>query len=348
MRAFLVLACIAAVSRADDPVQAAAAMIERYRKTGDGAFLAKGDALVAGIETPPARRVKLLLATFRHEFPAVEAGARELVAANPRDLTAWALLGDARMELGRYDEAGEAYRRLVGRRINAEGASRIAWHRFVTGKPEEALRWMQLAVQAGAESDSAQAWLWTELAEMQWKLDQPGDARHAAEQAVRLAPESHRAHAVLARILWPSDARRAQAEMERALAIVPLAEYAAELALRETDPEAAERRWKYAEGLEKIARAQGEKANRVLAVLYADARRNLDRALELAEAEYEVRNDVYSHDARAWVLHRLGRHAEAKTWMDQALALGTPEPSFRRHAAAIAKALEAPEFSAAR
>jgi tetratricopeptide (TPR) repeat protein len=323
-----------------DPLQAALSMTERYRQTGDGSYLAKAEKLVGSQDTPAARRVRLLLASFRHEFPAVERDARALLEENPRDSTAAALLGDALMELGRYGEAGEVYRRLLGRRIHSDAASRIAWHRFVTGKPEEALRWMTLAVEAGGASDHAQAWLLTELAEMQWKLDRPTEARGSAEKALELAPGSHRAHAVLARIVWPSDPALGRKEMERALAIVPLPEYAAELALREPDRADAEKRWKYAEGLEKITRAQGEKANRGLAILYADAGRNLDRALELAEAEYEVRNDVYSHDARAWVLHKLGRHAEAKTWIDRALALGTPEPMFRRHAAEIAKALE--------
>lgn len=336
----LLLALVsAAVLSAQDPERTASEMIERYRQTGDGAYLGKSEALVASLDTPAARRVRLLLATFRHEFPAVERGARELLDENPRDVTAWALLGDALMELGRYDEAGEAYRRSLGRRIHPDAASRIAWHRFVTGDAPEAVRWMKLAVEAGSVNDHTQAWLLVELAEMQWKLDRPAEARESVEQALKLAPGSHRAHAVYARILRPSDAARARAEMERALAIVPLAEYAAELALWETSPAAAAKRWQYAEGLEKIARAQGERANRVLAVLYSDAGRNLERALELVEAEYEVRNDVFSHDARAWVLHKLGRHEEAKVWMDKALALGTPEPAFRRHAAEIAKAL---------
>lgn len=339
----LLVGVAAAACWAQNPLEAAAGMVERYRQTGDGAYLARSESLVASLDTPAARRFKLLLATFRHEFPAVERGARALVDANPRDLAAWALLGDALMELGRYDEAGEAYRRSLGRRMAADVASRIAWHRFVTGKGAEALRWMKLAVAAGGANDPAQAWLLTELAEMQWKLDQPAAARESAERALQLAPSSHRARAVYARILRDAEPARAQAELERALAIVPLAEYAAELALWETSPAAAEKWWTYAEGLERIARAQGETANRVLAALYADAGRNLHRALELVEAEYAVRNDVHSHDARAWVLHRLGRHEEAWEWMKKALALGTPEPAFWRHAAEITRAWKANE-----
>jgi tetratricopeptide (TPR) repeat protein len=341
MRTVLLFVGIAAaVCWGQDPLQAAAEMIERYRQTGDGAYLAKSEALIGSLDTPAARRVKLLLATFRHEFPHVERGARALIAENPRDFAAWGMLGDALMELGRYAEAGEAYQRLLNLRANSESYSRVAWHRFLTGKSEEALGWMALATQAGSATKEGQAWLLTEFAEMLWKLGRAGDAGAAISEALKLAPGSHRAHAVHARMLWDSNPAKARAEMERALAIVPLPEYAAELALHDP-PAAAERRWKYVEGLEKITRSQGEKSNRILAILYADAGRNLDRALELVEAEYEVRNDVYSHDARAWVLHKLGRHAEANTWMEKALALGTAEPSFARHAAAINEALAA-------
>jgi tetratricopeptide (TPR) repeat protein len=340
MRAIVLFAIVTAAAGAGDPVTAAAGMIERYRQTGDGAYLAKSESLVDSLDTPAARRVKLLLATFRHEFPQVERGAQEMIAANPRDITVWGLLGDALMELGKYPEAGAAYERMASLRANSESYSRIAWHRFVTGQGQEALGWMTLAVQAGSASDEGQAWLLTELAEMLWKLDRGGEAKAAIGEALKLAPGSHRAHAVHARILWSLQDPKGRAEMERALAIMPLPEYAAELALREASPAAAEKRWKYVEGLEKITRTQGERANRALAILYADAGRNLERALELAEAEYEVRNDVYSHDARAWVLYKLGRHAEAGEWMDRAVALGTPEPVFIRHAAAIAKTKE--------
>ena len=63
--------------------------------------------------------------------------------------------------------------------------------------------------------------------------------------------------------------------------------------------------------LEQLGRAQGEKANRALALAFADAKVNLSRARELAEGELKVRNDVYSWDALAWVLYQQGHVAEA-------------------------------------
>ena len=91
---------------------------------------------------------------------------------------------------------------------------------------------------------------------------------------------------------------------------------------------------------EQLMSANGEKANRTLAVIYADENRNLPRALELAKAEFAVRNDVYSYDALSWVLYKLGSLEEAAEASAKALSKNTPEPAFQLHSRAIAEALK--------
>ena len=66
----------------------------------------------------------------------------------------------------------------------------------------------------------------------------------------------------------------------------------------------------------------------------------LDRALELAKGELEFRKDIYSYDALAWALYKNHQYAEAQQYMEKALKLKTPEPTFRIHAEAISKALQ--------
>jgi tetratricopeptide (TPR) repeat protein len=63
------------------------------------------------------------------------------------------------------------------------------------------------------------------------------------------------------------------------------------------------------------------------------------RALELAQAEIQVRGDVYTYDALAWALYRNGKLAEAAESSRKALQFGTPEPAFYYHAGMIATAL---------
>ena len=88
-----------------------------------------------------------------------------------------------------------------------------------------------------------------------------------------------------------------------------------------------------------MARLASEKTNRNLALIYADEGRNLDRALDLVQEELKVRNDIYTHDALAWVLFQRKDYVHAEESARVALQLGTPEPAFYYHAGRIAAAL---------
>ncbi len=333
-------------------LELASAFLQKYRETADGGYLDRAAQLLDAEKTAPhhpgiARR-RLELAMIRHEFPQVAQQAEAWLADHPGDFAVWALYGDALLELGRYAEAGSAFERLIGLRANQESYNRIAYQRFLTGRGAEALGWMRLAVEAGAATPEHQAWCLTEYADLLDKLGQPEEARRQVSRAVTLFPNAHRAHALLAR-LDSAQPKAAMGHWNRALGIVPLPEYAAGLALaheRAGDAKAAAAAWRTAETVEQLARARGEAANRQLALAYADAGRSLERALALVEAERAVRDDVYTHDARAWVLFRLGRVDEARAAMEKALAWNTPDPLLATHARAIRGAAPAAVTSA--
>src|SRR5262249_34290992 len=132
------------------------------------------------------------------------------------------------------------------------------------------------------------------------------------------------------------------ASFKRAQSAVPMPEYAAALAdlfARSGRRAESERQLQLIDVIDKMARANREKTNRNLALVFADANRNLARALELAQAELEVRGDVYTYDALAWALYRNGQFADAGEASRKALQCGTREPAFYYHAGMIAIAL---------
>jgi tetratricopeptide (TPR) repeat protein len=132
------------------------------------------------------------------------------------------------------------------------------------------------------------------------------------------------------------------ASLKRAQSAVPMPEYASALAdlYERTGKKAdAERQLQLIDVIDKMARANNEKTNRNLALVFADQDRNLTRALELAQAELQVRGDVYTYDALAWALYRNGKLAEAGDASRKAVQFGTPEPAFHFHAGMIANAL---------
>ena len=92
------------------------------------------------------------------------------------------------------------------------------------------------------------------------------------------------------------------------------------------------------DAIDRLGRAGGEKGNRTLAIIFADQGRKVDRALELAQGELEVRGDIYTYDALAWALYKNKKVPEAEKASDEALKFKTAEPSFYYHAACIAAA----------
>jgi tetratricopeptide (TPR) repeat protein len=91
--------------------------------------------------------------------------------------------------------------------------------------------------------------------------------------------------------------------------------------------------------IDDLGQATKEKANRNLAIIYADHDWKLDRALELAKAELDVRGDIYTYDALAWALYKNRDFSAAAGAMKNAMQFQTPEPAFYYHAGMIANAL---------
>jgi tetratricopeptide (TPR) repeat protein len=74
-------------------------------------------------------------------------------------------------------------------------------------------------------------------------------------------------------------------------------------------------------------------------LIFANLDHQLPRALELAQGELDIRQDVFSYDALAWALLKNGQLEAAQEAIAKALKMGTPEASFHYHAGMIAAAL---------
>jgi tetratricopeptide (TPR) repeat protein len=129
---------------------------------------------------------------------------------------------------------------------------------------------------------------------------------------------------------------------KRAQQIAPMPEYAAALddlySLSGNRTEAA-KQLATIDAIDKMGQASKEKGNRALALIYSDKNHRLERALELAQGELAIRQDVFTWDALAWALHKNGKHEEAARAIEKALAMNTPEAQFHYHAGMIFAAL---------
>jgi tetratricopeptide (TPR) repeat protein len=326
----------------------ASAYLQKLRETGDGSYLQRASKLVERMELEDggsslALRLQNEIDLQRHDFRAVAERARSMTKYAPSDPGNWGNLGDASMELGEYDTAGDAYTRMFTLRPSLASYNRLGFYRFVSGDAAGAIASMRQAVEAGGAVPENTAWCWAELGDMYFKLGQVGEAEAAYRAAVDLFPTLHRAYAGLGKV----EAARGQVEAairdyEQAQRIVPLVEYAGALETLYRGRglvKKADGQLQTIDAIDALGRASRETTNRNLAVILADRGRRLDRALELMEAEIPVRGDVYTWDAMSWVLFKVGRVREARAASLKAVRMGTPEPDFYRHAAAIAEAV---------
>jgi tetratricopeptide (TPR) repeat protein len=323
----------------------AAAFIQKLRETADFAYLNRASALadrMIGVDPKnyDALRLKAEIETHRHNFPAAAEIARKLLGRNPSDAGAYGMLGDSLMELGEYDEAGAAYQQMLSLGANLASYNRIAYHRFVTGRSDEALSWMMTAVRAGSRTPENLAWCLVEFGDMLAKTGHVKDARTAYKQALDALPGYHRALAAEGRLAAANgDFDNALADLKKAQTVIPLPEYANALESIYTrlgrGAEAAQQRG-LLDVIDRLGQANGEKGNRALAIAYADEGRDLKRAVALASAEMGARRDVYAYDALSWALFRAGNQIEAKAASAKALEQRTTEPLLLYHAGVIA------------
>ncbi|HTU44698.1 MAG TPA: tetratricopeptide repeat protein [Bryobacteraceae bacterium] len=323
------------------------AYLQKLRESADRTYLDRASKLVdrmleADGGNFTALRFENEIDLQRHEFTAVAERAGDMAKYSPSDPGNWGNLGDALMELGEYDRAGQAYARMFALRPNLGSYNRLAYFRFVTGDAARAIELMRDAVEAGDPLPENTAWCAAELGDMYFKTGRLAEAAESYQSALALFPALHRASAGLGKV----EAARGHLEAairnyERAQSIVPLVEYAG--ALEDLYSAAgmttkAQQQRDLIETIEKLGRANGEKTNRNLALVLADHGRDLDVAVQLMETEIPTRGDVYTWDALSWTLYKSGRIAEAKAASAKALKLGTPEPVFYSHAKQIASA----------
>jgi len=328
--------------------QLAGAYIQKTRETTDFSYLDRASKIVDNVvaadsDDYQALRLHSEIELERHEFSRVADDSRRLTQFSPGDPWNWGTLGDALIELGQYDDAAEAYQKMVSLRPDLASYNRAAWFRFLAGDMPGAIDIMQRAIVSGSPSAENTAWCMVELGHLLMKSGRSAEAQKVYAAALKTFPGYHPAYAGLGRAqAAQGDTKSAISSFEHAQASTPLPDYAAalyDLYRASGDEKNAEKERDLLDLYDHLSLANGEKANRNLAMAYADHDWHVDRALELAQAELAIRKDIYTYDAVAWALHKNHRDEEAQSAMTQALRLATPEPMFYYHAREIALAL---------
>ncbi|MGE0682849.1 MAG: tetratricopeptide repeat protein [Candidatus Binatia bacterium] len=331
--------------------QLAAAYMQKARETSDVTYYELAErALKKSLELVPASAAAAAATAYlaavslaQHQFATARTLAQKALHFDNTAVSAYAILGDASLELGEYEAAAEAYGTLCARRQDFSCHSRLAAMRFLHGDLSGAIEQMSKAVEQarsrGVHKEHL-AWAHVQFGDLLLISGKPAQAQRAYKDALEVYPRYYRALAGQAKA---SAAQQhyadAIASYRKAIAVVPLPEYVAalgDLYRVSNQPEDAKKQDELVAHLALLSERNQVLYNRELARFYADHDLHLDKALDLAEKELEVRRDVYTYDVLAWALYKNGRTPEAQEAITRALHLGTQDSMLFFHAGMIA------------
>jgi tetratricopeptide (TPR) repeat protein len=282
-----------------------------------------------------------------HNFGSARDHAKELTEYEPQRSFGFQLLGDARLELGDYDGATEAYKKMASLESGTVGTeTRLAHLALLRGDPSDARRRYLIALnQARSESmPSAETVAWCH-----WQLGEVGMATGDYQNAERhyrdaLAAFSDYSHAVTSLARYQAAQGNVKAAIETFEKLVskyhdPIDEAALgdlyKLAGRNDD---AQRQYSEVERLSQQSSLYSALYNRHLVLFWADHDAKPTEAYGRARKEYESRRDIYGADAVAWSALKAGKLDEAQVEIRAALRLGTEDARLFYHAGMIARA----------
>jgi len=312
----------------------------RWRETADPSYLPRSEAALRraerlGIEDSGAALGLGSLALIRHQFrDALRYGhrAERLLPGSSRP---YGVIGDALVELGRYDEAFAAFERMISLRPSLASYSRVAYARELVGDREGAVGAMALALGSAAGQPEPTAWAHVELAKLELGLGRPTVARRHVRAALAALPGYPSARIELARIeaatgrfaVATSEARHAVDAIPTPQAVGLLADL-----LERTGHRADARRQRATVAvIDRLLEANGVRVDVEAAVFRADDRVSPSETVELARQARAARPSIYGDDALSWALARAGRCDEALPSATRALRLGTRDPLLYFH-----------------
>lgn len=316
---------LGARSQDPDPIASASEALDR------AAALAGDDPRIA-----VARGV---LALTNHQFADALALGEEATDRLPANGDALGVLVDAQVELGRYDAAAETLQRLLDVRPGLPALARTSYLRELAGDSEAAMDAMRQAAVAGSSPYDIAA-VTALLGDLHRETGDLDAAADAYARALDGAPDLVTARAGAA---W---VRAAQGDVDGAVASVQslvdelpspsLLLLLHDLQASSGDDEGAADTAELIRALASLQEAGGQVVDLEMALFEADVAEDPSRAVALARQAQAARPDnVFVDDAMAWALFRAGDTDAAVPFIEEALRLGTTEPSMRYHAAEI-------------
>jgi len=323
------------------------ALLRQARVVGDGSLPKRAEDVlsntIAATDSYLGRRMLGAVYLAQHRFLEAFDAGNTARAMRPDDPWNYGVIGDAAIELGRYDEAFDAFDRMASIKPTAAAYARVAYARELQGNLHGALTAMRMAIEATSPQDpEGLAWAWSQLGALELQKGRIQEASTAYDRALFAFPRHPYALVGQARVaVVRGDLDRALAIYREQLAQAPTPELAAQvgdLLHRRGDVEGAGAAWAQAERLEREGWKNESPQPAALARLLAERNLQPQEAVRLATEAAQGRDDIFTNDALAWSLYRTGAFGQAWAASLRARRTGTHDRRILYHAAAIAAA----------
>jgi tetratricopeptide (TPR) repeat protein len=308
------------------------------RRTGEPVHYTRSErALRQALEQDPNDIHALIglasLSNTRHHFREGLALARRARSLTPDTALVYGVIGDALIELGRYEAGFRAYERMAELKPSIAAYARIAQARSLLGDNPGARQAILLALDSAVDAET-RAWAYVELG----RLDR-SELRYAAaarkfRNALAVSPENPLALEAL------GETEAARGNLDRAIALQSRAvarrfspEFAASLGdLHAVAGNRVAARRAYSKVGEQETRLaeNGVDTDLDRAMFQLEHGIDLPGSLELARRGYEQRPGVEANEVLSWALVRNGQCTEAIPYSDRALRFPDGHRYFHR------------------
>ena len=324
------------------------ARLQRVRETADPTLYPRAEAAFAEALKRDPRQIDAvigqgMLALSRHQFADALRWGRLAHDINPYRAQIYGIIGDAQVELGRYENALDTIQKMVDTRPDLSSYSRVSYLRELQGDTTGAIKTMQQAVEAGGLGSEAGLWTQVQLGHLYFNSGDLTNAEQTYTAALEARPDYVYALAGIARV------RAAQGRYDEAIGAyqeivkrLPLPEFV--IALGDIydatgRPAEAKRQYDLVHAMQQLNASAGVDVDMELSLFDADHGADPAATVDRARASYTRRPSIYGADALGWALYHAGDYAEARRYSQEAMRLGTRDAVLYYRAGMIAYAL---------
>jgi len=273
------------------------------------------------------------LANTRHHFREGLAFARQAQRVSPDTALVYGVMGDALLELGRFDAGFRAYDRMAALRPSIAAYGRIAQAQSMLGQTSAARGSLSLALDAAVKGET-RAWAFVELGRLERTKLRLGAAASRFRTALAASPDNPVALDALAETeAARGNLRRAIALQSRAVKLRFSPELAASLGDLHTvagNRAAAQRAYAKVEDQERRLAANGVDTDLDRAMFNLEHGIDLEGSLVRARRGYAARPGTEANEVLSWALIRNGRCKEAIPYSNRALRFADGHRYFHR------------------